>query len=202
MSFSESIIIEIIKILIIGGLAFLVKFFIEENIKERDEKKLNKQIRNKFKTQIIDEFVEIFSGFYQIRKMYHSTFIQKNYAFDDSLKKKLIYDSLIKSTELESRYGNIKVRLIIHYGLPTGDWETKKKDELKINLENEKNFKKKLRLQLDLLGEYYDIWRNSIESGQKISTEGDKNFYGLYEEILKELGYRSIIPPTDKKNLT
>lgn len=199
MTFCQTIIIEIIKILVIGLILYLIKEEIVKRNKKKEKEKLEKELENEFKTVIVDEFITIFSNFYEIRKNYHSTFITNNKALNSESKEQLKVDCLLKSSKFEGHYGALKVRLTNHYNLPKGSWETTNIDLLKQQVINENDFFKKLRLRLDLLGEYYDIWRNSIEEGVKIKAEGDLEFYELYNDILNDLNYRKIIIPKGKK---
>jgi hypothetical protein len=56
------------------------------------------------------------------------------------------------------------VRLIVPGKLPAGEYTRKHKDVLEAKLQQAKdNPKEEARLRLDLLGEYYDVWRHTLE---------------------------------------
>lgn len=187
MTFCEKLIIEVIKILLLGGLMLLFKTLITNYFKERDNQNRIEEQRNQYRTQFIDSFINIFSSFYEIRKLYHSTFIENNYALTDKNKAELKLECLKKSAKFEGEYGSLKVRIINQFYLQKGNWETKSIKELNEQLDSQIGKKKILRNKLDLLGEYYDKWRNSIEQGIKIPLDGDTKFYNLYDEILRDL---------------
>jgi hypothetical protein len=84
------------------------------------------------RTGIIREFIDIFSQFYSVRKLYqsarhHPQIYNQNSDEYDALTKEL----LKKCVELEGRYGALKMLAIYHFGLPDDDLGTKPIEVLK-----------------------------------------------------------------------
>jgi hypothetical protein len=84
------------------------------------------------RTGIIREFIDIFSQFYSVRKLYqsarhHPQIYNQNSDEYDALTKEL----LKKCVELVGRYGALKMLAIYHFGLPDDDLGTKPIEVLK-----------------------------------------------------------------------
>lgn len=191
MNYCEEISLKIIEVFLnlclIGVIGFLIQRYFTN--KKEEEKKQEEKIGDAelFRTTIIDRFINVFSGFYEIRKFYHSALIKNNFALNGESKEQALYEVLKRSCELESQYGELKVRIINHYNLRKGDWGTKSIEFLNKQIQNESDRNLLFRLKLDLLGEYYDLWRNSIEQGNRIKAEGSSEIYTLYNDILVRL---------------
>ncbi|MGD8499651.1 MAG: hypothetical protein PVJ86_03345, partial [Phycisphaerales bacterium] len=94
--------------------------------------------------------------------------------------------------------GATKVAIIQHFGLPKGRYETKKRDDLIKRLFQDKALKEsgdrdqQVRDLLDLLGEFYDLWRHTFQVSTQDDTkeilDGNEDYPDLlwttYEEIL------------------
>ncbi len=126
---------------------------------------------------IIDELVKTFSGFYSLRKYYESKSRPRDAEF--------VKYFLEKSTELEGEFGALKVRAIQRFKLPEGVLRAQEIHKLKKDLKdftvhklkkdlkdfteesnvmsNSKEAAKEARIRLDLLGEYYDRWRDALD---------------------------------------
>jgi hypothetical protein len=115
---------------------------------------------------IIDELVNTFSGFYSLRKYYESKSQPRDAEF--------VKYFLEKSTELEGRFGALKVRAIQHFKLPEGVLRSQEieglNEDLKAATEKSKVMsnspeaaRQEARIRLDLLGQFYDKWRHALE---------------------------------------
>jgi hypothetical protein len=140
---------------------------------------------------IVKEFAEIYSGFYTIRKHYHSLRKKENkvYAELSASIPSILDDLLRRSVELEGRFGALKALSVIHFGLPTEKLtETKNIEDLLEKLKNATASRERARIQLDLIGEWYDDWRHALEKGESIFTEKDTDqratFYDTYRDLL------------------
>jgi hypothetical protein len=140
---------------------------------------------------IVKEFAEIYSGFYTIRKHYDSLRKKENkvYAELSASIPSILDDLLRRSVELEGRFGALKALSVIHFRLPTEELaETKKIKELRGKLPKARDSRERARIQLDLIGEWYDDWRHALENGRPIFTEKDTDqraeFYDTYRDLL------------------
>lgn len=132
---------------------------------------------------IMTEFTDIFSQFYSIRKLYHSALGSKNILYDKSSPQytDLLRSCLQRATDLEGRYGALKMLIIRHFSLPI---EGLVYDDINILLQkksNAVNEKDQLRFALDILGEAYDDWRHALEQGRKIDVSES---WSAYTEVL------------------
>jgi hypothetical protein len=153
-----------------------IKFLSDNFLEEQRTKQAKLDEREAQRRSIIEAFVNTFSGFYSLRKYYEEFTSQVG---DKEFKK----DFLVKCTELEGQYGALKVRAIQHFELPAGMFETQKICALEKELgELDKTLKetettidskeavqkvqetarKAARVRLDLLGQYYDLWRHAL----------------------------------------
>lgn len=139
---------------------------------------------------IMKEFAEIYSGFYTIRKHYHSLRLEENSVYAElSASIPSILDNLLrKSVELEGRFGALKALAVMHFSLPTEQLtDTKIISKLRVKLKNAKNSRERARIQLDLIGEFYDDWRHALEENREIFTENKTQraeFYDTYRDLL------------------
>ena len=60
---------------------------------------------------------------------------------------------------------------------------------LNTEISETKNYKRKLRIKLDLLGEYYTMWLDSIVLANEIEPGNNIEFHELYDSILSDLNY-------------
>jgi hypothetical protein len=182
----------VLSLFVLGFIGLLIRNWVEAktNRKIERENKLNEAME--FKRNIVDEYINIYSEFYSIRKLYHSTLLPTNHALEETDRKNLKIEALRSTTRHEGKYGTLKVRIINHYKLPKDNWEWKPMEDLEAEIEECQHPNVVFRTQLDLMGEYYDLWRNSIEEGKRIGVEGDEKFYKLYNDILTTLEARKI----------
>ena len=177
----------------------LIKRAIDASLDEqRAHRSLAEQSKER-QTSIIKEFVEVFSQFYSVRKLYESA--RRHPQMYDQRSKEyalLIKDLLKKSVDLEGRYGALKILAINHFGLLGGNLSTKNINELEKCLEDEASSFDQARYRLDLLGELYDDWRHALRDGQEIKM-GDK-VWENYEALLKFLVETE--PPERKRTTT
>jgi hypothetical protein len=166
---------------------------IEDQEQEKDRRKAETKQRywEDVRNDIVQEFINIFSGFYSLRKFYHSAHSSGNTIFKENEKdyQKMRQSCLSEATNLEGRFGSLKVRIIRHFNLPAGDYGTKKTSELEEIIESKKGDKKQLRLRLDALGEGYDKWRHAIEKDQKIEVDPAWQNYEILLAFLDETEY-------------
>jgi hypothetical protein len=177
-------------IITIGGL--FVKTTIDFSIEKDRANKIKEERIQTLRSNFINELTQIYSGFYSIRKLYHSVLDEENlnYNNSDNEKTMLFRDLLAKSVDLEGRYGALKVNIAIYYNLELDKWGSKNIDKLNNALKKETDPKIKYRLKLDLIGEYFDEWRHSIEKEEEID---DKVFITVhYTEVLSFLNDNSI----------
>jgi len=159
------------SIITFGGI--IVKSTIDQTNENERNKRVKEQREEELKINLISEITKIYSGFYEIRKLYHSVLDECNFPYSklENEKFKSYQKMLEKCVGLEGSYGALKVKVIFHYGLEPGDWRSKKGCNLEETLEKENDVKKKMRIRLDLIGEYLDDWRNAIEMGVKIEDK-------------------------------
>ena len=192
--------------LVVWGGAF-IKRAIDTSLDERERR-----------NGLIKEFIEIFSQFYSVRKLYDSARQHPQVYGQTSEECAALRKELLrKSVELEGRYGALKILAINHFSLPADDLGTKKIDELMDNIHQAernvrerkdvfKNTRALMRAQFDLLGELYDEWRHALEQdcgiGQSTriaSTRAygavDKKVWESYEALLSRLVTASVLPP-------
>ena len=195
-AFWNEVLLEGIKafmtLVVLGIIGLLIRNWIDTKSRRKEDKEVAKNEALEFKRNIIDEYIDVFSSFYSIRKLYHSALDPKNRILDDAERKKIMIDSLKNSTKQAGKYGTLKVRIINHYKLPKDNWDAKKIKELESGIEESEQPNEVFRMQLDLMGEYYDMWLNSIELGSHIDAEGNPKFYKLYNDILTTLEARRI----------
>jgi hypothetical protein len=151
---------------------------------EEKQKELDRRYEEweRIRGEIVKEFTNIFSEFYSVRKLYHSAISDNNIIYDKSSKefKILLQDCLRKTTELEGRYGALKILIIRHFGLPSGNFGFKSVSMLVEKKKTSSNERQRLRYALDILGEAYDDWRHALEKSRKIDVSESWN---AYEEI-------------------
>ena len=155
---------------LIGVFGALVKAAIDENISRKDDEARRYQEWENQKANILQAFIDIFSEFYSIRKLYHSAMSTRNsiYTVKTPEFEALVREVLKKAVELEGRYGALKVWIIRHFNLPGGDFGYKSKQKLmELKEDPEIDLSVKHRHALDLLGEAYDDWRHAIEGVKK-----------------------------------
>ena len=169
---------------LVGILGALVKAGIDVTISKQKDDKRRYDEWEKQRTGILYEFTQIYSEFYSLRKLYHSARSEKNtiYTTETPEYESLFRDCLNKAVELEGRFGGLKVTIIRHFGLPTGDYGKKMVDELLVLKDTAGEEKQKLRYSLDILGESFDDWRHALEQDRKIKLAN--KMWSTYEEIL------------------
>ena len=181
-----------LSLIVLGVMGLLIRNWIDAKGRRKEEKEIAKNESLEFKRNIIDEYINTFSVFYSIRKMYHSALEPHNEILNDEDRKQLKIEALRSSTKQAGKYGTLKVRIINHYKLPKDNWDSKEIRELEHDIEECEQPNDIFRMQLDLLGCYYDKWLDSIERGQRIDAEGNQRFYKLYNDILTTLEARRI----------
>jgi hypothetical protein len=122
--------------------------------KQRQRQARTKELEDR-RRSIIDGLVEINSGFYGIRKRLEAG-LRPN-------KKEYWHTWLAESIDLEGQFGTLKILAIQLFKLPSGALGRKWKDVLERELKAAEDSKVKARLRLDLLGEYYDEWRHTLD---------------------------------------
>ena len=126
LTFLDHVYLEIIKIVvaivIIGGFGYLIKQEITKEAKKKKEERKEKEIRGEFRTKVIDEYINIYSGFYEIRKIYNSIITENFKTLDlntiNNLKEKCLKDSV----KFDAKFGSLKVRLSNHFELPNPEF--------------------------------------------------------------------------------
>lgn len=138
--------------------------------------------------RVLDELAAVFSGFYSVRKLYHSAISKRHSVYSNdaaallNLRRKL----LEQATDLEGRYGAVKVQALISLGLHAGDLQYKTLGQLQERIADpETDDCLRQRLWFDVLGEAFDGWRHALERDEEIETIGLA--WGGYEQALKEL---------------
>ena len=192
--YEKDIYLECFKIILsfslLGVLGNLLKNYLDDRReswrieqKKEDENQRKTEARQRYwedvRNEIVNEFIDIFSGFYSLRKFYHSAHSDSNKIFkkNDKDYNKMQQGCVSDATKLEGRYGALKVRMIRHFNLPSGQFGTKSISDIEKKLESEKDEKTRLRFSLDLLGEGYDKWRHAIENNKKIDVDMAWNHY-------------------------
>jgi hypothetical protein len=182
----------------------LIKGTIDASLDEQRAYRALIEQRKERRSKIIEEFVNIFSLFYSVRKLYHSANDHADmYDPNSSDYAGLIRELLRKSTELEGRYGALKTLAIQHFGLPYSDLSTKRNriPTLKARIkapnasasDGDNDFTL-IRDELDLLGELYDEWRHAFEEKRGISDDVSKDVWEAYEVLLKFLATSEGLP--------
>lgn len=156
----------------VGGA--LVKGVLDAEGDRRAELKAESDAWEENRRMLVRELTDVFSGFYTVRKQYHS-------ALSTSIDRHAL---LRESVELEGRYGGFKVQALIHLDLPLGDFEHKLLPELEKKIENEKDPNQLERLWFEFLGEVFDGWRHALESGAQIEITTSGRAWRGYEHIL------------------
>jgi Pentapeptide repeats (8 copies) len=160
-----------------GYIKYLGDRYLEE---QRQHQTRLKELEDR-RHSIIEAFVDINSGFYKVRKRLESKFRPES----EESKQTLRAEMLDESVDLESQYGTLKIRAIRHFKLPAGEYGTKDKNVMESKLEETTDSREKARLRLDLLSEYYDGWRKTLEKDQsKIPTCVRKAVWKHYEALL------------------
>jgi hypothetical protein len=185
---------------LIGGLGYLIKLEIAKGSKKKKNEQKEKEVRGEFRTKVIDEFINIYSGFYEIRKIYNSIITHKNQVLDLNTINNLKEQCLKDTVKFDAKFGLLKVRLTNHYDLPKGHWEKTGIELLKTKISETPNnkYKDKLRLKLDLLGEYNSLWLDSIQLGNEIEPGKDIELHELYDSLLSDLEYSKISAPSEQ----
>jgi hypothetical protein len=194
----QLVLIESYKVLLtftlLGVIALFVKAAIDARLDdERESRRRHEEAQKessrryeeweRTRASIIAEFIDIFSQFYSLRKLYHSARSRSNriYRKPSPEYEQLLRRCLKKTTDLEGRYGALKTWIIRHFGLPTGDFGYKEIPELIKKKEQAVTEAQRLRCSLDILGEAYDDWRHALEKGRKIEVTESWN---EYEQLL------------------
>jgi hypothetical protein len=189
---------ELFKALLVFTLAVWGGALIKNVIDEASEKQQRRDAIRK-------EFIEIFSQFYSVRKLYHSLMEHNQGNAEYTTTKQ---ELLRKSVELEGRYGGLKTLAINHLGLSVKDLGTKEVHTLvdridKAERELEEHHHRKsaivrdlIRDRFDLLGQLYDGWRHALEQDRKIGQSSrscnknidvPKEVWKNYEVLLQYL---------------
>lgn len=179
---------------LIGTAGTVVKAIVDTTMEEEREKKRriaehDKENERRYEAwentriKILREFIEIFSTFYSLRKLYHSAYSKSNsiYSKETDEYKSLIRECLKKATDLEGRFGVLKVLIIGHFDLPGGEFEHRPIEKIISDRDKAKDNDERLRLSLDILGEAYDDWRHALEQNRKIDCPTS---WEAYREIL------------------
>ena len=183
-----TILLEAFKILLSFSLittgGVVIKGLVDQLLSDERDRRIQATRYEETRQSILEEFADIYSDFYSIRKLYHSARSSRNniYQIDSEEYKKLVRDILQRSVDLEGRYGALKVLAITHFNLPRGEFRKKEIPELKQQISKSEDKEKEARLRLDLLGEYYDDWRHALEQNRKIDVNDE--FFLEYERLL------------------
>ncbi len=174
----------LLSFMLIGIIGAFVKMIFDLTMAKQKDEDRHYEEWEKERVGILYEFTHIFSEFYSLRKLYHSARSDNNtiYKVDTQDYFILIRECLKKAVDLEGRFGALKITIIRHFGLPMGDYGTKKISKLKETKQSEKDKNKKLRHSLDILGESFDDWRHALEQNRKINLSNE--IWKIYEEIL------------------
>jgi hypothetical protein len=138
--------------------------------------------------EVLDELAAVFSGFYSIRKLYHSAISRRHsvYSNDEAALLDLRRKLLLQATDLEGRYGAVKVQALISLGLHVGDLQYKTLRQLQEHIADPTTGERmRQRLWFDVLGEAFDGWRHALERDGEIETIGLA--WQGYEHALNEL---------------
>jgi hypothetical protein len=186
-----SIAMEILK----GGVALAVisaggaiaKFVVDKELEQHRNAKTQARESELELRRIRREFASIFSEFYAIRKTYDSSVGNGSRLFASTPEDVLSFkrDLLTRSIHLEGRYGALKVQCMTFFELKHVELGTKDESVIEQELGAETDPQKRFRLQLDLLGEYYDDWRHSIEGNRRLKPSA--RVYKVYEDMLELL---------------
>jgi hypothetical protein len=170
----------------------LIKGAVDSSLDQQRAQRSRTEQNEERQTAIIKEFVNIFSEFYSIRKLYHSARTHPHiYDLQSDEYARLVKDILKKSVELEGRYGALKILVINHFALPDENYTTKSRAELQRRIDQIKDrpiqerIPESMRLRLDLLGELYDDWRHALERECSISVGAQ--VWEIYEALLRSL---------------
>jgi hypothetical protein len=196
----------VLSFTLLGILGVVVKAVVDSRLEaERDsrrryeeqQKEQNRRYEEweKKRSEIIHEFVHIFSAYYSLSKHYHSASSGKNQIYDRASPEYLAFlrTCLEKAADLEGRYGALKMLIVRHFGLPGDDLGFK---EIAVLLQKKKlalTEKEQLRCTLDLLGQAYDDWRHALEQSRRIEVATS---WSAYEEILGYLESKHWNNPT------
>jgi len=181
-----------VSLAVISAAGALAKYVVDRELDERRQRRSKESEAEAERQALRTQFADVFSEFYSIRKFYHSFTGRGAHLFSPSPQGQsaIKRDLLGKVVALEGRYGAVKVRYIHFMRLPSQSMGTQRIPVLKEKLKQEGEPKAKMRLQLDLLGEYYDEWRHGIEAGRDRLPEGE-TIFPLYETLLAPLEPRA-----------
>ncbi|HEX6096775.1 MAG TPA: hypothetical protein VF432_10665 [Thermoanaerobaculia bacterium] len=157
-----------------------------EQIMERQH--ANRRAAEDRRREVLNELAAVFSGFYSLRKLYHSAISTRHsvYSNDDAALLDLRRKLLAQTTDLEGRYGAVKVQALISLDFHVGDLQYKTLHQLQEDIaDTATDDRLRQRLWFDLLGEAFDGWRHALERDVEIETIGLA--WQGYEQALKAL---------------
>jgi hypothetical protein len=170
---------------LVGATGALIKVLADRLLEvDRDERARTAE-KEKTKRALLEEFTAIYSGFYSLRKLWHSARDARASVYgphDSDQYSNLVRSLIERSVGLEGKYGALKIALVRHFGLQAGDYGSKSCAALQDELSKCKDPHERARLQLDFLGECYDDWRHALEEDRKIAT--GVSSWRTYESLL------------------
>jgi hypothetical protein len=156
----------------VGGA--LVKAVLDAEGDRRSELKAESDARKEQRRSLVRELTEVFSGFYTVRKQYHS-----------ALGARIDKNALLReAVELEGRYGGLKVQALIHLDLPLGDFQYKRLPELEERIKNEKDPTNSRGFGSSFWAKHSTdgdtVWRKEVKSKPPVRRGVDTNMYWYY----------------------